>query len=75
MSTHETALDTVCPLDKEILIGQVSYKHRAKIYDDVHGYSGQREDKRLVVIAEWEARLMIVQCRVEVWANVCNKPI
>ena len=50
MSTHETALsmDTLRPLDKEILIGQVSYKQRAKIYNDIHGYSGQREDKRVI---------------------------
>ena len=24
-----------------------------------------------VLIAEWEARLMIMQCGVEIWANVC----
>ena len=73
MSTHETALsmDMLHPLDKETLIGQVSYKQRAKIYNDVHGYSGQRDDKRLTVIAEWEGKLMIMQCGVEIWANVC----
>jgi len=64
-------MDMLRPLDIEILIVQVSYKQRAKIYNDVHGYSGQREDKRLVVIAKREARLMIVQCGVKIWANVC----
>lgn len=40
MSTRETAftVDMLCRLDKEILIGQVSYKQRADIYNDIHGY-------------------------------------
>ena len=42
MSTHETAfsLELLRRLDKEILIGQISYKQRADIYNDVHGYHG-----------------------------------
>lgn len=42
MSTRETALsmDMLLRLDKEILIGQISYKQRADIYNAIHGYSG-----------------------------------
>lgn len=42
MSTRETAISMklLRMLDKEILIGQVSYKQRAEIYNDVHGYCG-----------------------------------
>lgn len=40
MSTRETAftMDMLHRLDKEILIGQISYKQRADIYNDIHGY-------------------------------------
>lgn len=40
MSTCETAftMDMLHCLDKEILVGQISYKQRADIYNDVHGY-------------------------------------
>lgn len=33
-------------LDKEILIGQISYKQSADIYNDIHGYSGNKENER-----------------------------
>lgn len=44
MSSRETAISTdmLRRLDKEILIGQVSYKQRADIYNDVHGYESER---------------------------------
>ncbi len=49
MSTCETAfsVELLRRLDKEILIGQISYKQRADIYNDVHGYHGgtQEEDR------------------------------
>ena len=45
MSSRETAIsmDMLRRLDKEILIGQVSYKQRADIYNDVHGYDRKVE--------------------------------
>lgn len=48
MSTRETALsmDMLRRLDREILIGQISYKQRADIYNDVHGYNRIMEDER-----------------------------
>lgn len=47
LSTRETAfsMDMLHRLDKEILIGQISYKQRAEIYNDIH-YCGK--DVRLV---------------------------
>lgn len=50
LSTRETAIsmDMLRRLDKEILIGQISYKQRADIYNDVHGYISKTEDVRLV---------------------------
>ena len=51
MSTRETAfsMDMLHRLDKEILIGQISYKQRAEIYNDVHGYGGEIEDNRYML--------------------------
>lgn len=48
MSTRETALsiDMLSRLDREILIGQISYKQRADIYNDIHGYSRVIENER-----------------------------
>lgn len=45
MSSRETAfcLDMLRRLDKEVLIGQISYKQRAELYNDIHGYL---EEKR-----------------------------
>lgn len=39
MSTRETAfcMELLRRLDKEILIGQISYKQRAELYNDIHG--------------------------------------
>lgn len=52
MSSRETALsmDMLCRLDKEILIGQISYKQRAELYNDIHGYSRKSTDDRYVLI-------------------------
>jgi hypothetical protein len=38
LSTRETAfsIDMLCRLDKEILIGQISYKQRADIFNEIH---------------------------------------
>lgn len=49
MCTCETSisLDMLHRLDKEILIGQISYKQRSDIYNDIHGYM-KKEDKRSV---------------------------
>lgn len=40
MSTRETvfSMDMLRRLDKEILIAQISYKQRADLYNDIHGY-------------------------------------
>ena len=40
MSTRETAFEMAMlkQLDAEILIGQLSYKQKSKIYNVVHGY-------------------------------------
>ena len=40
VSSRETALEMsiLCKLDAEILIGQMSYKQRADIYNYIHGY-------------------------------------
>lgn len=45
LSTRETAvsMDMLYRLDKEILIGQVSYNQRADIFNDIHGYTGMIE--------------------------------
>ncbi len=47
MSTRETAvsMEMLRRLDKEILIGQVSYKQRADIYNYVHGYCGTQDNE------------------------------
>ena len=44
MCTRETAIsmDMLYRLDKEILIGQVSYKQRSDIYNEIHGYNTNR---------------------------------
>ena len=46
VSTRQTALsmDMLRRLDKEILVGQISYRQRAEIYNDVHGYSKETEN-------------------------------
>lgn len=48
MSTRETALsmDMLCRFDREILIGQLSYKQRADLYNDIHGYNTIIENER-----------------------------
>ena len=55
MSTRETAftMDMLCRLDKEILIGQISYKQRADIYNDIHGYATTKsvDGNRYIMIA------------------------
>ena len=45
LSTRETAIsvEMLRRLDKEILIGQLSYKQRADIYNNVHGYCFTRQ--------------------------------
>ena len=45
LATRETAIsmDMLHRLDKELLIGQLSYKQRADIYNDVHGYCCRRQ--------------------------------
>ena len=42
LATRETAIsiNMLRRFDKEVLIGQLSYKQRADIYNDVHGYCG-----------------------------------
>lgn len=47
LSSRETAfcVDMLHRLDKEILIGQISYKQRAELYNDIHGYFRQ-ENRR-----------------------------
>lgn len=46
MATRETAvsMDMLRRLDKEILIGQISYKQRAELYNDIHGYTREIKD-------------------------------
>ena len=36
-------------LDKEIFIGQISYKQRADIYNDSHGYISHTEEDVMLV--------------------------
>lgn len=45
LSTRETALsmEMLRRLDKEILIGQISYKQRADIYNEIHRYNTRAE--------------------------------
>lgn len=45
ISSQETAfeLQILCRLDFEILIGQLSYKQRAEIYNAVHGYESLKK--------------------------------
>ena len=53
MSSRETAItmDFLRRFDKEILIGQISYKQRADIYNEVHGYSSGQYSRSDVICA------------------------
>ena len=50
VATQETAfsMDMLRRLDTEILVGQVSYKQRADIYNDIHSCCEKLANKRLV---------------------------
>jgi hypothetical protein len=50
MSSRETAfcMDMLNRLDMEILIGQISYKQRAELYNAIHGYLGNGAEKRYI---------------------------
>ena len=73
MSTRETAIsmDMLQRLDKEILIGQVSYKQRAEIYNDVHGYNTSADGMRLVIMMS--ICLQFESYIVGMWVCTCTR--
>ena len=48
MSSRETAfcMNLLHCLDKEILIGQISYKQQAELYNDIHDYLEEKQNRR-----------------------------
>lgn len=61
LSSRETAfhMDMLRRLDKEILIGQISYRQRAELYNDIHEYGDEEEYYRRYLIFKSIASLQV----------------